>query len=114
MEIRASKESDFEEIINLICTVFVEKCRPRYASQIYHDSSFQPHQSRVCVIDGKIVSHIRVSDRAIQIGPSVIRLGGIGMVATLPEYRHRGYASALMQDSIEYMEEIESCIKAEA
>jgi len=106
MEIRASKESEFEEIINLICTVFVEKCRPRYASQIYHDSSFQPHQSRVCVVDGKIVSHIRVSDRAIHIGHSIVRLGGIGMVATLPEYRHRGYASALMQDSIVYMEKI--------
>ena len=106
MEIRASKESEFEEIINLICTVFVEKCRPRYASQIYHDSSFQLHQSRVCVVDGKVVSHVRVSDRAIHIGRSVVRLGGIGMVATLPEYRRQGYASALMQDSIAYMEAI--------
>ena len=106
MEIRASKESEFEEIVNLICTVFVEKCRHRYASQIYHDSSFQPHQSRVCVVDGKIVSHVRVSDRTIHIGHSIVRLGGIGMVATLPEYRHRGYASALMQDSIGYMEKI--------
>ena len=106
MEIRASKESEFEEIINLICTVFVEKCRPRYASQIYHDSSFQLHQSRVCVVDGKIVSHVRVSDRTIRIGRSIVKLGGIGMVATLPGYRRRGYASALMQDSVAYMETI--------
>ena len=105
MEIRAAKESEFEEIVDLLCTAFVEKCRPRYTSQMYDDSSYQLHQSRVCVVDGKVVSHVRVSDRSIHIGRSVMKLGGIGMVATLPEYRQRGYASALMQDATAYMEE---------
>ena len=105
MEIRAAKESEFDEIIDLLCTVFIEKCRPRYTSQIYSDSSYQLHQSRVCIVDGKIVSHIRVSDRAIHIGRSVVKLGGIGMVGTLPEYRRLGYATAVMQDAIAYMEE---------
>ena len=105
MEIRAAKETEFDEIIDLLCTVFIAKCRPRYTSQIYSDSSYQLHQSRVCIVDGKIVSHVRVSDRAIHIGRSVVRLGGIGMVATLPEYRRRGYATAVMQDAIAYMEE---------
>ena len=105
MEIRAAKESEFGEIVDLLCTAFVEKCRPRYASQMYDDSSYQLHQSRVCVVDGRVVSHVRVSDRSIHIGQSVVKLGGIGMVATLPEYRQRGYASALMQDATAYMEE---------
>ncbi|MCZ6680051.1 MAG: GNAT family N-acetyltransferase [Candidatus Poribacteria bacterium] len=104
MEIRAAKTSEFDEITDLLCTAFVEKCRPRYASQFYQDSSFQLHQSRVCVVDGKIVSHVRVSDRSIYMGQSVVKLGGVGMVATLPEYRRRGYASALMQDAVAYME----------
>jgi len=105
MEIRAAKESEFEEIIDLLCNVFVEKCRPRYASQIYGDSSYQLHQSRVCIVDGKIVSHIRVSERKIHLGQAVVKLGGVGMVGTLPEYRRRGYASAVMQNTIAYMEE---------
>jgi predicted acetyltransferase len=104
MEIRATQASELDQIIDLLCIAFVEKCRPRYASQFYHDSSFRLEQSRVCVVDGKVVSHVRVSDREIHIGRSVVRLGGVGMVATLPEYRRRGYASALMRDSIAYME----------
>ena len=55
MEIRAAKASELDEIIDLLSTVFVEECRPRYASQHHHDSSYELHQSRVCLVDGKIV-----------------------------------------------------------
>ena len=105
MEIRAAQASERDEIVDLISAVFVEKCRPRYAAQHYQDSTYQLDQSRVCVVDGKIVSYVRVSDRPIYIGGSVVRLGGIGMVVTSPEYRRRGYASALLRDAIAYMEE---------
>ena len=103
MEIRAAKAHERDEIIDLISAVFVEKCRPRYASQHYQDSSYQLDQSRVCIVDGKIVSYVRVSDRSMFIGERIVKLGGIGMVVTSPEYRQRGYASALLQDTITYM-----------
>ena len=38
------------------------------------------------------------------IGEAVVKLGGIGMVVTSPEYRGRGYASALLRDAIACME----------
>ena len=104
MEIRAAKAQERDEIVDLISAVFVEKCRPRYASQHYEDSSYELDQSRVCVVDGKIVSYVRVSDRSMYIGEMVVKLGGIGMVVTSPEYRGRGYASALLRDAIAYME----------
>ena len=104
MEIRAAKAHERDEIIDLIAAVFVERCRPRYASQHYQDSSYELDQSRVCVVDGKIVSYVRVSDRSMYIGKEVVKLGGIGMVVTSPEYRGRGYASALLRDAIAYME----------
>jgi predicted acetyltransferase len=104
MEIRAAKADERDEIVDLIAAVFVEKCRPRYASQHYQDSSYELDQSRVCVVDGKIVSYVRVSDRSMYIGKEVVKLGGIGMVVTSPEYRGRGYASALLRDAIAYME----------
>ena len=103
VEIRGATEGDVAEIVDLAATVFVTESRPRYASQHYEDSSYKTHQSRVCVVDGKIVSHVRVSERAMRIGSKVVKLGGIGMVATLEEHRHRGYASALMQDAVDYM-----------
>ena len=104
MEIRTSKAHERDEIVDLISAVFVEKCRPRYASQHYQDSTYELDQSRVCVVDGKIVSYVRVSDRSMYIGEAVVKLGGIGMVVTSPEYRGRGYASALLRDAIAYME----------
>ena len=104
MEIRAAKADERDEIVDLISAVFVEKCRPRYASQHYQDSTYALDQSRVCVVDGKIVSYVRVSDRSMYIGEAVLKLGGIGMVVTSPEYRGRGYASALLRDAIAYME----------
>ena len=104
MEIRAAKAHERDEIVNLISAVFVEKCRPRYASQHYQDSSYELDQSRVCVVDGKIVSYVRISDRSMYIGEAVVKLGGIGMVVTLEEYRRRGYSSALLRDAIAYME----------
>lgn len=104
MEIRAAKAQERDEIVDLISAVFVEKCRPRYASQHYHDPTYELDQSRVCIVDGKIVSYVRVSDRSMYIGESVVKLGGIGMVVTSPEYRGRGYASALLRDAIAYME----------
>lgn len=104
MEIRAAKAHERDEIVDLISAVFVEKCRPRYASQHYQDSSYELDQSRVCIVDGKIVSYVRISDRSMHIGEAIVKLGGIGMVVTSPEYRGRGYASALLRDAIAYME----------
>ena len=104
MEIRAAKADERDEIVDLISAVFVEKCRPRYASQHYEDSSYELDQSRVCVVDGKIVSYVRVSDRSMYLGKGVVKLGGIGMVVTSEEYRRRGYSSALLRDAIAYME----------
>lgn len=104
MEIRAAKAHERNEIVDLISAVFVEKCRPRYASQHYQDSTYELDQSRVCIVDGKIVSYVRVSDRSMYIGEDIVKLGGIGMVVTSPEYRGRGYASALLRDATAYME----------
>ncbi len=104
MEIRAAKAHERDEIVDLISAVFVEKCRPRYASQHYQDSSYELDQSRVCIVDGKIVSYVRISDRSMHIGEAIVKLGGIGMVVTSPEHRGRGYASALLRDAISYME----------
>ena len=104
MEIRAAREGEQEEIINLLADVFAPQCRPRYASQIYQDSSYHLEQSRVGLVEGKIVSHLRISDRVVSIGDTTVKLAGVGMVATHADYRQQGYASALIIDAISYME----------
>ena len=103
MEIRAAREGEQEEIIDLLAEVFVTQCRPRYASQIYQDSSYHLEQSWVGLVEGKIVSHLRISDRVVCVGDTTVKLAGVGIVATQADYRQRGYASALIIDAISYM-----------
>jgi len=104
MEIRAAREGEQEEIIDLLAEVFATQCRLRYASQIYQDSSYHLEQSRVGLVEGKIVSHLRISDRVVCVDDTTVKLAGVGMVATQVDYRQRGYASALIIDAISYME----------
>ena len=84
--------------------MFATQCRLRYASQIYQDSSYHLEQSRVGLVEGKIVSHLRISDRVASVDDTTVKLAGVGMVATQADYRQRGYASALVIDATSYME----------
>ena len=53
--------------------------------------------------DGQLVSHVSITDRICDAGGKSVRIGGIGGVSTLPEYRGRGYATLLMQKSAAFM-----------
>jgi GNAT superfamily N-acetyltransferase len=60
------------------------------------------------VIDGEndqIAAHTMVIPRFLHFGESIIQAGEIGIGGTLETYREQGYASALMQRSIERMTE---------
>jgi len=104
MEIRALREDEIEEAIEHVCLVFGKPGHVRFRYHVTHDSSFAVEQARVCVIDGRIVSYVRVSERPIRIGFAVVRMGGIGAVSTRSEYCNRGYSTALLWDAVRYME----------
>jgi aminoglycoside 2'-N-acetyltransferase I len=44
-----------------------------------------------------------VLDSKVSVGNQIIRVGGIGGVATKPEFRHRGVASAMLARAAEFM-----------
>lgn len=107
MEIRAVREDEIEETLELQRMVF----RPdegagaleRYRTYVRDDPGYRMDQSRVLLIDGRIVAHLRVWDREIRVRGSVLRAGGIGSVLTHPDYRGRGCARALMRNAEAYM-----------
>ena len=67
------------------------------------DSSYRLPQTRVVVVNDTVVSTLRVWERRIRVGASLVTMGGIGGVCTHPKYRGVGYASALMRDTIDYL-----------
>lgn len=60
---------------------------------------------RVIFVDGKVVSHVGVIYRRLRVDSETLRLGLIGGVGTLPEFRGRGYATELMLDQQQLMKE---------
>jgi len=105
MEIRGSKSSELEEAAELQRLVFrpKEDAFERYLTYVRDDPSYQPDQTRVVIAEGKMVGHLRIWDRLIQVRGARIRAGGIGSVLIHPDYRGRGWAHDLMRDAESYM-----------
>ena len=104
LEIRAARESELEQVVELSCTAFNPDGHERYWQYIKGDSSYRPSQTRVVVVNDKVVSTLRVWERRIRVGASLVTMGGIGGVCTHQNYRGVGYASALMRDTIDYLQ----------
>ena len=106
MEIRAVRESELEQTVDLSCVSFNPEGHERYWQYIKGDSSYRPSQTRVVVVNDRVVSTLRVWERRIRMGASLVTVGGIGGVCTHPHYRGVGYASALMRETIVYLQTI--------
>lgn len=103
MEIRGIRESELEEMIDLQCRVFRPDGHERYSQYVRAEPSYRYDQSRVVVVNGHIVSTLRVWEREMRIGSIAVPMGGIGGVGTHPDHRGEGYATELMKDTITYM-----------
>ena len=103
MEIRGARESELEQVVELCCISFNPDGHERYWQYIRGDSSYRLPQTRVVVVNDRVVSTLRVWERRMRVGASLVTMGGIGGVCTHPDYRGVGYASALMRDTIGYL-----------
>lgn len=103
MEIRAVREVELDEMIALQCVIFRSDGYERYLGYIRGDSSYRLDQTRVVLVDGQIISTLRIWERELRIGSRSVRMGGIGGVGTHPDYRGRGYASALMRETADHL-----------
>ena len=103
MEIRAARESELEQVVELCCLAFNPDGHERYWQYMRGDSSYRLPQTRVVVVNGTVVSTLRVWERRLRVGVSFVTMGGVGGVCTHPKYRGVGYASALMRDTIGYL-----------
>ncbi len=54
--------------------------------------------------NGTLVSYVAIAEREGAVNDQPVKLGGIGGVATLPEWRGRGLASAAMKKAAAFMD----------
>ena len=104
MDVRSVLKSELEETIHLNCLVFRPDGHTRYRQYVEDDCSYQLDQTRVVVVDKRVVATLRIWERRMRIGSSIVTMGGIGGVCTHPDYRGLDYATELMKNAVEYMQ----------
>lgn len=95
--IRPVRESEVDELIDLLCTSHDPRGHERYRGYIEGDPTWRPSHTLVVEIDGRLVSALRIWDRHVHLGSTPVRMGGIGGVTTHPDHRRRGLATRLMR-----------------
>jgi len=103
IEYRAIRLSEFDECLDLWDRAFPHTPREFFVPYFYNDPDFKPEYTRVCLVDGKMVSAVQICERRIKVGDVMIVMGGIGNVGTDPKHRDKGYSTKLLQDSIDVM-----------
>ena len=101
--IRPLRESELDELIDLLCTSHNPRGHERYRGYIEGDPTWRPSHTQVIAVDGRLVSTLRIWDRWVHLGSTPVRMGGIGGVTTHPDHRGRGLATRLMRHAVGHM-----------
>jgi len=95
---RGAKKSDFDTLQHLASIVFRETLVQEYP-QLFNEDNLE--NCRVILDDGKVVSHVGMTEQGASIMGCQVSVACIGGVGTLKEYRNRGFATRLFADACE-------------
>jgi GNAT superfamily N-acetyltransferase len=102
MEVRSAHHSERDEVLNLLGHWYDDRGE-FFARYNHNDPTFRDALCLVARDGGRLVSTVQIFDRAINLDGQSVKMGGIGSVFTLKEYRHKRVASALMRLSVDTM-----------
>jgi aminoglycoside 2'-N-acetyltransferase I len=63
----------------------------------------EPDYYAILSLEKQLAGRLAVLDRKVSVGGVILPVGGIGGVATKPEFRHRGVAKAMLARAAEFM-----------
>lgn len=96
--------SDHVAIHRFLLSVFQSPTAAEFHAQLEHPQ-YEPTDRLLVRRGEQIVSHLRMQHRQLRFGPLWIPACYVSEVATLPEYRGRGCASALLEDAQRRMQQ---------
>ena len=103
MLIRGVQESERGPLLDLLELCFDE--RALFERYLDFDPAFRWNDFAAAECDGRIVACAQVFHKKIRLAGTVISVGGIGSVATHPDYRGRGLAREILLEREQYMRE---------
>jgi GNAT superfamily N-acetyltransferase len=89
-------EAEHEAVYQTLLHVFHGPDRESFLGAL-GDPSYRPDQRLLVKVDGRVASHIHLTDRTIRYGTTPMPMNGVMWVGTLPEYRGLGFAQNLMR-----------------
>ena len=89
-------EADHEAVYQTLLHVFQGPDRESFLGAL-SDPSYRPEQRMLVKVDGRVVSHLHMTDRTVRYGSTTMAMNGVTWVGTLPEYRGLGFAQNLMR-----------------
>ncbi len=104
VEYRALKESERTECLDLWYTVWPSDNRGYFERYFYGDIEWLPYYTQVAVENDRLVSAVHICKRTVPCGDLLLTMGGIANVATLPDYRGKGYNTGCLKNAIGVME----------
>lgn len=111
IRVRPLESREYHAAAELVAEVFSHNDVRQY-ERIYHRwlaerelPGFNLRDHRALFIDGRLVAHAMVKPYILTYGSARLHVLGVGRVCVHPEYRKRGYSSAVMRDTVAYMAE---------
>jgi predicted N-acetyltransferase YhbS len=96
VEYGAGTEADHEAVYQTLLHVFHGPDRESFLGAL-SDPVYKPDHRLLAKVDGKVVSHVHLTERVIRYGSTTIPINGVMWVGTLPEFRGMGFAQNLMR-----------------
>jgi len=100
-EVRALREDEIPQLCRVVGEAFKEDSTSWVMEQQQYEPGYRHCQTRVAVVDGRVVSSLIVLRRPIHYAGATIPMLGVGNVSTLPSEEGRGHASAILRQVAE-------------
>lgn len=110
LEVRAVREDELEAAGLCIGRAFREDAEgirgmaEYFRDGLRGDTIYTLENTRVAVLDGRVVSVVQIHDRRMLMRGTPVRQAYVPLVGTDPEHRGRGYGALLLRDAAEYIE----------
>ena len=89
-------EADHEAVYQTLLHVFHGPDRESFLGAL-SDPVYRPEQRLLVKVDGRIVSHVHLTERQLRFGSVSVPINGVMWVGTLPEFRGMGFAQNLVR-----------------
>ncbi|HEV3163423.1 MAG TPA: GNAT family N-acetyltransferase, partial [Isosphaeraceae bacterium] len=96
VEYCVGSEADQEAVYQTLLHVFHGPDREAFLGAL-GDPSYRPDQRLLVKVEGRVVSHVHLTERQVRYGSVTLPMNGVMWVGTLPEYRGLGFAQNLMR-----------------